>query len=819
MASPAKRHTIAGIIILILITAGLTGCMNMGKEIPSGKTILAEKLEKAAREYADFQEKNPGKTDDTFSYTPGVVRKTEPAEIVIDHETGLYCAENELIVTLKEGATEGEFLDQAAGKGLRCEIVGQVPVFRMLQVRVAEWTGEIISVIGALEAVQSVQRNFIQETLAGNSTAKAGWTIKDYGIDRIWEVAQGQGVTIAVVDSGMDIDCPQMKGRITDPYSVVTGSAAFEDHEYTRGGDIVRVIEHGTKVSSIAAAADTQGTGAVGVAPQVRVMPIQVFGYSVFEEKLAANDLMVIEGIARAIEFKADIINLSLGTDYSRILPKNGVYSLTSGEQKQLFKSLENIVKPCSSLYRPVFIQCNQRDIIVICSAGNDGIPAHLQPIAQTHFPIVVGSIDRDGKVSGYSNYGSNVACYAPGEEVPSVGPGGNLFTVSGTSFSAPYVSGVIALAMSSGLSSEWQDLFYALKKSNFEGRFSILDVKSASLFSPISFFDALGGSVHDGRPQVERMRRFAAKYGSCFISADDTDTVKLDKILRYYDIRRSINASNDPEVEYALRLTNTGDNFDYLLKQASRGDAYNTAFYAAMILAEKKLSNSQLKVVTDHLMDCDFIAIILKRNRYKAAIPGYYRRLTERAGDFNANTLHALQEMGETKAAGAVMEYLKKLQIRAETPWDEDTACQVLTYLGDPLSVQVRELVMCSFDRYRKEVEEKRYFDMKKYRTMGEALIRIGKKSGLLVILRGLEILDEQEATRVQNASEYDAWENNSGMDAEDDYREFQWLLNTYTEFGFKFDYQVSLETRTETINRFREKIKDTFFSRGMFR
>ncbi|WP_176222111.1 S8 family peptidase [Tuberibacillus sp. Marseille-P3662] len=245
--------------------------------------------------------------------------------------------------------------------------------------------------------VKLVEKDFVVETKA---------QITNWGIDRIQakplidSKVTGKGVKVAVIDTGVDCDHPDL--NIAGGVSTVNYTNSYEDDS-----------GHGTHVAGIIAAQDNN-IGTVGVAPGVSLYAIKALG-----SDGRGVQSSVIAGIEWAINNKIDIINLSLATP-------NGSKAL----QRMLTKAY-------------------QSGIIIIGAAGNvksndDGNT--VQYPAKYKSVMAVGAIDRDNQHPYFSAEGSSLELVAPGVNIYSSFLGESYKRKSGTSMAAPYVSGVAAL-------------------------------------------------------------------------------------------------------------------------------------------------------------------------------------------------------------------------------------------------------------------------------------------------------------------------------------------------------------------------------------
>jgi len=238
------------------------------------------------------------------------------------------------------------------------------------------------------------------------------WNLDMIGAPEAWATnangpgATGKGVTIAVVDTGIDYNHLEFEGRIRAGYDFVDGDSIAEDSN-----------GHGTHVAgTIAAAKD--GRGMTGVAHDAKIMPIRVF-----DENGAGYLSDVIRGVRWATNNGADVINLSLGgTGYSQ--------------------AMADAIRHASS-----------RGTVVVMAAGNEGGASPEYPAAHAiDHGIAVGAVQRDGRLANFSNRaGSQLLDYvtAPGVGITSTLPGNRYGRYSGTSMAAPHVAGVAGLLKS----------------------------------------------------------------------------------------------------------------------------------------------------------------------------------------------------------------------------------------------------------------------------------------------------------------------------------------------------------------------------------
>lgn len=242
--------------------------------------------------------------------------------------------------------------------------------------------------------------------------------LEEYGIADAWETSRGEGVTIAVIDSGVAADIPELEDAVvggTDVSGVGTpdGRTPLGTEALTRS--------HGTYVASLAASRGLpDDAGMIGVAPEADILSVSI-GYGAVSEVPFADQ--VAEAIRWSVDNGADIINLSLTTN-----------------QPAWDESWDE-----------AFLYAMDHDVVLVASAGNRasgttmvGAPATIPGV------LVVGGVDPQGRAStGASTQGITIGVMAPSEDLRGISPSGQVNTWEGTSGAAPIVSGIAALVRS----------------------------------------------------------------------------------------------------------------------------------------------------------------------------------------------------------------------------------------------------------------------------------------------------------------------------------------------------------------------------------
>ncbi|MFI7676887.1 type VII secretion-associated serine protease mycosin [Actinophytocola sp. NPDC049390] len=241
------------------------------------------------------------------------------------------------------------------------------------------------------------------------------WAQKMLDLRGTWKHSTGAGVVVGVVDSGVDADHPQLRGK------VLPGRDFFLVGQLPGNFDCV---SHGTAVASIIVASPAKGTGFRGVAPNARVLPVRITDRDLNDsgEPTPIDPNAIARGIRYATDQGAKVINLSLSgyRDYPAV--------------------------------RGAVAYARSKDVLLVAAAGNrqtDGTTTIASFPAAYDGVLGVGSIDVAGQRSGDSQIGPFVDLVAPGDAVLAATRAGGHNYWKGTSFAAPFVSGVAALVRS----------------------------------------------------------------------------------------------------------------------------------------------------------------------------------------------------------------------------------------------------------------------------------------------------------------------------------------------------------------------------------
>lgn len=203
---------------------------------------------------------------------------------------------------------------------------------------------------------------------------------------------------VAVLDSGIDLNHPDLKNMIYKPYNILNGSTPPLDD-----------VGHGTHVAGIIGAETNNKIGVASLSKGSYIMPIKI------GTKNGISNIDLANGIYHAVKNGATIINISVGGDFSAYVEDACNYA-------------------------------NQKGALIVAAAGNEGVPYYSYPAAHNTVMAVAASDSRTNSLADFSNYGDWISIAAPGVDIYSTYLFGKYAEMDGTSMASPMVASLAAM-------------------------------------------------------------------------------------------------------------------------------------------------------------------------------------------------------------------------------------------------------------------------------------------------------------------------------------------------------------------------------------
>ncbi|WP_342478719.1 S8 family peptidase [Paenibacillus sp. FSL H7-0350] len=229
------------------------------------------------------------------------------------------------------------------------------------------------------------------------------WNLPAIETPQGWNLSKGsKEIVIAVVDTGVQANHPDLKGQLLKGYNAITSGSTPDDD-----------VGHGTHVAGIIGALTNNEEGVAGISWYNKILPVKAL-----DNSGAGTTYSVAEGIIWAADQGAKVINLSLG-NYAD-----------------------------SQFLHDAIKYAYDRDVVIVSASGNDNTERPGYPAAYEEV-IAVAATNAAGERASFSNYGDYIDVAAPGESIASTYPDNQYAALSGTSMASPHVAALAGLVRS----------------------------------------------------------------------------------------------------------------------------------------------------------------------------------------------------------------------------------------------------------------------------------------------------------------------------------------------------------------------------------
>ncbi|MYL49377.1 S8 family serine peptidase [Halobacillus litoralis] len=292
--------------------------------------------------------------------------------------------------------------------------------FHVLQVPESQNYQDVLQKLKSEADLQRVEPNYIRTSTAAPQDAyyEEQWQFNPLNMSGVWGMRGSHDTVIAVLDTGVNADHPDLKGKILPGYNFLDDTTdASDDHG------------HGTHIAGLITA-NANNEGIVGVNPAAKILPLKVAG-----QEGNVSFSASLEAIYYAIDQGVDVINMSYSS-----------YQKMDSEREALYEAYK-------------------KGIVLVAAASNDdsskpAYPASYRPV------ISVAATDEMDRPTSFSNYGDWIDLTAPGQNLVSTHFEGGYAYNDGTSFSAPLVAGVASLVKSHHPSWDPSEIEWAMQNA-----------------------------------------------------------------------------------------------------------------------------------------------------------------------------------------------------------------------------------------------------------------------------------------------------------------------------------------------------------------
>jgi thermitase len=375
-----------------------TGTSSIAPKVYQVKVPTETPNTSPSQEYPRTTERSVSKTNPSSTQQFQYTATSKPySSLPISNPTGAY-SPDEVLLRFDPSTPDNGI--KLCLKSANATIKSQIEELDVLEINIP--TGKVAGTVASLSSCHGIlyaEPNY-EVSIADTIPNDPDWG-NQYGLLAIhapqgWDLNTGSSaVTIAIVDTGADLDHVDMAGKIVPGFDFVNNNDHPQDND---------AQSHGTHVAGIAAAETNNGIGVAGVSWGAQIMPVKVLnsgGFGKYEN--------VAAGIVWAADHGAEVINLSLGGSMPSSVLKDAVdYAYGKG-------------------------------VTLVAAAGNSGSNSVLYPARYPHV-IAVAATDSNNNRASFSNYGSEIDVAAPGVDIYSTTLDDTYGYLSGTSMAAPFV-------------------------------------------------------------------------------------------------------------------------------------------------------------------------------------------------------------------------------------------------------------------------------------------------------------------------------------------------------------------------------------------
>lgn len=310
----------------------------------------------------------------------------------------------ELLVQVRAGAArdalDGEF------KRLGATAAQEIPGIKVKRIRINEANRDKVkAALTRNPQVTFVEDNFLAQGLLtpSDTTYPSQWHLPKIAAPQGWDLSTGsKSVPIAIIDSGIDADHPDLAAKLLPGYNFLNGTTVTDD-----------LFGHGTAVAGSAGAIGNNALGVAGVAWDNPLMPLVVLDTNNY-----ATYANIASAIIRAVDQGAKVLNISIGGSSASITLQSAVnYAWSKGA-------------------------------VIVSSAANYSVSTPYYPAACENV-LAISATDKYDALSSFSNFGNWIDLAAPGSTIYTTNRGGGYGAWNGTSFSSPIVAGLAGLIWS----------------------------------------------------------------------------------------------------------------------------------------------------------------------------------------------------------------------------------------------------------------------------------------------------------------------------------------------------------------------------------